>query len=93
MTERSGLIHPLTPADYEKFAASVKGHSNTIAIAKLPPNLSPDYRLGYNLVYGHANHGWVPRPRFQWLQTLPGPQGGWRLERGRTAPLPWRGRR
>lgn len=59
MTERSGLIHPLTPADYEKFAASVKGHSNTIAIAKLPPNLSPDYRLGYNLVYGHANHGWI----------------------------------
>jgi hypothetical protein len=59
MTERSGVIHPLTPADYEKFAASVKGNPNFIAIAKLPANLSPDYRPGYNFVYGHANHGWV----------------------------------
>ena len=59
MTERGGVMHPLTPADYEKFAAGAKGHPNTIVIVKLPPNLSPDYRLGYNFVYEHANHGWV----------------------------------
>ncbi len=43
----------------EKFAAAAKGHSNIVVIAKLPPNLSPDYRLGYNFVYEHANHSWI----------------------------------
>ena len=28
-------------------------------ITKLPPNLSPDYRLGRNFVYENANHSWI----------------------------------
>lgn len=59
MTESGRVVHPLTAADYEKFAAAEKGNSNFVVIAKLPPNLSPDYRLGYNFVYEHANHGWI----------------------------------
>jgi thiol-disulfide isomerase/thioredoxin len=59
MTDGGGIVHPLTPADYEKFAAFAKSHPNTIVIAKLPPNLSPDYRLGYNFVYEHTNHSWI----------------------------------
>jgi thiol-disulfide isomerase/thioredoxin len=59
MKESRGMSQPLTPAEYKKFAASMKGHSIFVAISKLPPNLSPDYRLGYNFVYDHANHGWI----------------------------------
>jgi thiol-disulfide isomerase/thioredoxin len=58
-TQATGTIPALTPADYEKFAAAAKGHSNIVTIAKLPPKLSPDYRLGYNFVYEHANHSWI----------------------------------
>jgi thiol-disulfide isomerase/thioredoxin len=58
-TQATGTNLPLTPTDYEKFAATAKGHSNIVVIAKLPPNLSPDYRLGYNFVYEHANHSWI----------------------------------
>jgi thiol-disulfide isomerase/thioredoxin len=59
MAAGGGMLRPLTPADYEKFAAAVKGHSNAVVILKLPPNLSPDYRLGYNFVYENANHGFI----------------------------------
>jgi thiol-disulfide isomerase/thioredoxin len=59
MAQATGTIPPLTPADYEKFAAAAKGHPSIVVIAKLPPNLSPDYRLGYNFVYEHANHSWI----------------------------------
>jgi len=54
-----GTTPPLTPADYEKFATAAKGHPNIIVIAKLPPNLSPDYRLGYNFVHDNHNHSWI----------------------------------
>lgn len=53
------VVRPSTPAGYRKFAAAVKGHSNFKVIRHLPPNLSPDYRLGYNFVYDSANHGWI----------------------------------
>ena len=59
MTEARGMILPMTAADYEKFATAAKGNSSAVVIAKLPPNLSPDYRFGYNFVYGKANHGWI----------------------------------
>ena len=59
MTLATGTMPPLTPADYEKFAAAAKGHPSIVVIAKLPPNLGPDYRLGYNFVYDHANHSWI----------------------------------
>jgi thiol-disulfide isomerase/thioredoxin len=59
LPEIRGGSPPLTRADYEKFAAAAKGHPNVVVIAKLPPNLSPDYRLGYNLVYDLRNHSWI----------------------------------
>jgi thiol-disulfide isomerase/thioredoxin len=59
MPKSSGGMRPLTPAEYEKFATAAKGHTNIIAISKLPPKLSPDYGLGYNFVYEKANHGWI----------------------------------
>jgi hypothetical protein len=49
----------LTPAEYQKFAADVGENRNTKVIRKFPPNLSPDYRLGFNLVYDSDNHGWI----------------------------------
>lgn len=55
----SGAMVPSTPAEYQKFAAWAKGRANIKVICKLPPNLSPNYRLGYNLVYESANHGWI----------------------------------
>ncbi|HXA52147.1 MAG TPA: TlpA disulfide reductase family protein, partial [Candidatus Acidoferrum sp.] len=59
MPNSSGGMHPLTPAEYKKFAAAAKGHSKIVVIAKLPPKLSPDYRFGYNFVYELTNHGWI----------------------------------
>jgi thiol-disulfide isomerase/thioredoxin len=56
---RGDGMKPLTPAEYQKFATAVGGNSNFKAIRKLPPNLSPDYGLGYNFVYESANHGWI----------------------------------
>jgi thiol-disulfide isomerase/thioredoxin len=55
----NGSTPPLTPAEYARFATAAKGHSNIVVIAKLPPDLSPDYGLGYNFVYENANHGWI----------------------------------
>jgi thiol-disulfide isomerase/thioredoxin len=52
-------IRPLAPTEYQKFAAWAKGHSYIKVVRKLPPNLSPNYRLGANFVYDSANHGWV----------------------------------
>ncbi|HSU66661.1 MAG TPA: hypothetical protein VLJ39_07305, partial [Tepidisphaeraceae bacterium] len=52
-------MRPLTTAEYQKFAAGARGHSNIKVIRRLPPNLSPNYRLGYNFVYESANHGWA----------------------------------
>ncbi|HUI53752.1 MAG TPA: hypothetical protein VLY04_02185 [Bryobacteraceae bacterium] len=54
-----GRMPALTPAEYEKFAAAAKGTAMIVAIAKLPPKLSRDYRLGYNFVYERSNHGWI----------------------------------
>jgi hypothetical protein len=59
MPPSSGAMLPLTPAEYQKFAAAAEGLSNIKVIRQLPPNLSPDYRLGYNFVYESANHGWI----------------------------------
>lgn len=61
MSDGSGIVRPMTPAEYEKFTAGFKGQSAVKfkVIAKLPPNLSSDYRLGYNFVYDDANHGWI----------------------------------
>src|SRR5258708_2988043 len=53
MTQTTGRLPLLTPADYEKFAAWAKGHSNIVVIVNLPANLSPAYRLGHNLAYDH----------------------------------------
>lgn len=55
----SGEVRPLTPAQYQKFADRAKGSADIKVIRKLPPNLSPNYRLGYNFAYESANHGWV----------------------------------
>jgi hypothetical protein len=52
-------MRPLTPAEYQKFATANEGQSFVKIIHKLPPNLSPGYRLGFNFVYGGFNHGWV----------------------------------
>lgn len=52
-------MRPLTPAEYQKFATANEHYSFVKVIRKLPPNLSPDYRLGFNFVYGSTNHGWV----------------------------------
>ena len=52
-------MRPLTPAEYRKFATANEGFSFVKVIRKLPPNLSPDYRLGYNFVYDSVNHGWI----------------------------------
>src|SRR5579871_1061350 len=54
-----GEMRPLTPAEYRKFAAASEGHTNIKIIRRLPSNLGPDYRLGYNFVYESANHGWI----------------------------------
>lgn len=54
-----GMVHPLTPAEYRKFIAAVEGRGNFRPVRQLPSGLSPDYRLGYNLVYADANHGWI----------------------------------
>ena len=59
MSPSSDAMRPLTTAEYQKFAAGARGHSNIKVIRQLPPNLSPNYRLGYNFVYESANHGWV----------------------------------
>src|ERR1700733_7789745 len=59
MSPSSGDVHPLTPAEYQKFATAAGGQSNIKVIGKLPPKLSPDYRLGYNFTYESANHGWI----------------------------------
>ncbi len=55
----SGAMRLLTPAEYQKFAAGAEGHSIIKIIRNLPPNLGPDYRLGYNFVYESTNHGWI----------------------------------
>ena len=44
---------PLTPAEYQKFAASETGMSEIKTIRQLPANLSPNYRLGYNDAEGY----------------------------------------
>lgn len=59
MPPSSGAMRPLTPAEYQKFATASEGHSMIKVIRQLPPNLSPDYRLGYNFVCESANHGWI----------------------------------
>ena len=59
MSPSSGAMRPLTHAEYQKFATSAEGQINIKVIRKLPPNLSPDSRLGYNFVYESANHGWI----------------------------------
>ena len=53
------MVQPMPPAEYRKFTAQAEGHANLKIVRELPPGLSPDYRLGYNLVYGSANHGWI----------------------------------
>lgn len=52
-------LEAASPAQYAKFAAGAKGNATIVTIAKLPPNLSPNYRLGVNFVYDHKNHGWI----------------------------------
>jgi thiol-disulfide isomerase/thioredoxin len=59
MSNGSGISHIETPAEYEKFAAAMKGHPNIVVITELPPNLSADYGLGYNFVYDNSNHSWI----------------------------------
>ena len=59
MPPSSDAMHPLTPAEYQKFVAGAQGQNNIKVIRRLPPNLSPNYRLGYNFVYKSANHGWI----------------------------------
>src|SRR5690349_18654373 len=59
MVASSDAMRPLTPAEYQKFVAGAQGHPNIKVICRLPPNLSPNYRLGYNFIYESANHGWV----------------------------------
>lgn len=54
-----GAMLPLTPAEYQKFATANEGYSFVKVIRKLPTNLSPDYRLGYNFIYESDNHGWI----------------------------------
>jgi len=54
-----GAMRPLTPAEYQKFATANEGSSSVKIIRKLPPSLSPDYRLGFNFIYDSANHGWI----------------------------------
>jgi hypothetical protein len=53
------MVRPLTPVEYKKFAAAAEGRNNITVIRQLPPDLSPDYRLGYNFIYESANHGWI----------------------------------
>ena len=55
----SDAMRPLTPAEYQKFATSAEGHSHIKVIRRLPANLSPNYRLGYNFAYEFAFHGWI----------------------------------
>jgi hypothetical protein len=57
MPPSGDVMRPLTPAEYQKFAASVEGSAYIKIIRKLPPNLSPNYRLGYNFICESANHG------------------------------------
>lgn len=52
-------MRPLTPAEYQKFATANEGSSFVKVIRRLPLNLSPNYRLGYNFVYESVNHGWI----------------------------------
>ncbi len=52
-------VQPLTPTEYKKFADGAKGMASFEAIQRLPANLSADYLLGYNFVYGSLNHGWI----------------------------------
>ena len=59
MPPGSGAMRPLTPAEYEKFAAWAEGRANIKVIRQLPPKLSPDYRVGVNFVYDLANHSWI----------------------------------
>ncbi|MGA7709306.1 MAG: TlpA disulfide reductase family protein [Acidobacteriaceae bacterium] len=54
-----GAMLPLTPVEYQKFATANEGYSFVKVIRKLPTNLSPDYRLGYNFIYESDNHGWI----------------------------------
>jgi thiol-disulfide isomerase/thioredoxin len=52
-------VQPMAPADYQKFVTAVAGHDNIKVVRKLPPNLSPDYGLGFNFVFDATNHGWI----------------------------------
>ena len=55
----TGTLPLLTPAEYEKFVAFAKGRPNIVAITKLPPGLSPDFRLERNFIYEHTNHSYI----------------------------------
>lgn len=54
-----GAMRPVTPTEYKKFADGTRGLANIKVIRRLPLNLSPNYRLGYNFIYDSVNHGWI----------------------------------
>ena len=60
-TKGGGIAFPMTAEAYRSFSEKMASHakSNIVTVKRLPPNLSPGARFGYNFIVGGANRGWI----------------------------------
>lgn len=54
-----GIAFPMTAEAYRGFAEKMANNAKMITVKRLPPNLSPGARFGYNFVVGGVNRGWI----------------------------------
>lgn len=56
-----GIAFPMRTKAYRSFAAKVASDAKMrmVTVKRLPPNLSPGARFGYNFVIGSINRGWI----------------------------------
>ena len=55
------FVVPMTAEAYRSFSEKMASNAkvNVVTVKRLPHNLSPGARFGYNFVVGHANRGWI----------------------------------
>jgi thiol-disulfide isomerase/thioredoxin len=58
-TKGGGIAFPMRAEAYRGFAAKETSNAKMVTVKRLPPNLSPGARFGYNFVVGGINRGWI----------------------------------
>jgi thiol-disulfide isomerase/thioredoxin len=58
-TKGGGIAFPMTAEAYRGFSEKMASNAKMVTVKRLPPNLSPGARFGYNFVVSGVNRGWI----------------------------------